>query len=137
MCILPLQKDENAVLVQHPRDTGHHFTQEILAQAMCQSYADQTGLRRRVYAVGRNCPIPWSATGDTCDSICESVYLHVQDPQTAHDTWSCIQGYHVYYHRPATTTDGQRNTARLGLKSKKEPCNNAGCGPNFCCCYAT
>ena len=123
--------------MRNRRDTGHHFTEEILAQAMCQSYADQASLNGRVYAVGRKCPSPWPSTGDTCVSICESVYLHVQDSQTAHDTWSCISAYHVYYNRPATDGNGERNTARLGLKSKKERCNSPRCGPNFCCCYAT
>ena len=77
------------------RDTGQHFTEEILAQAMCQSYADQTGRWGRVYAVGRKCPSPWPASGDTCNSICGNNYLHVQDSQTADETWSCISAYHV------------------------------------------
>ena len=85
-------------------------------------------LLKETYMIGQN---------DDCSSICKSPYLRVQDSQTAHGTWSCIIAYHVYPSRPATTRNGQRNTARIGLKSKQEGCAYGGSGPNFCCCYAT
>jgi hypothetical protein len=109
---------------------------EILAQAMCQAHATQSYLYGRVYAVGRKCPNPWYTRNDNCRSICESPYLRVQDSHTAHDTWSCIAAYHIFVYRPATTTTGQRNTAKLGLKSSKANCTYRHCGPNYCCCYA-
>ena len=118
------------------RGTGHHFTEEILAQAICQSYANEKNLLGVVYAVGRRCP-PWPNDGDSCKAICESVYLHVQDSATAHSTWSCVNAMHIYHYRPATTTNGQRNTGSLGLKSTYASCTYSKCGPNYCCCYAT
>ena len=66
--------------------------------------------------LGGNVHIHGIQKNDDCRSICESPYLHVQDSHTAHDNWSCIGAYHVFLYRPATTTNGQRNTARLGLK---------------------
>ena len=133
---LQTQEVEDAVLTRNRRATGPHITEELLAQAMCQSAADQTGRWGRVYAVGRRCPSPWPTAGDTCTSICGSVYLHVQDAQTAHGLWSCINAYHVYYSRPATNLNGEITTATLGLKSKQEGCDQRLCGPNYCCCYA-
>ena len=127
---------ENDSLIRGRRDTGHHFTEEIIAQSICQAHATQSNLYGRVYAVGRQCPSPWYRQIDDCRTVCVSPNLHVQDSQTAHDIWSCIGAYHVYNSRPATTTNGQRNTARLGLKSKQEGCTYRGCGPNYCCCYA-
>ena len=104
-----------------------------MAQALCQSAAgDCLG---RVYAVGRACAT-WPQETDTCESICSSKSLHDQDSQTAQDTWSCIAAFHVYRGRPATVSDGDANTAKLGLKSKKNPCAQPTCGPNFCCCIA-
>ena len=103
---------------------------------MCQAQATQRNLYGRVYAVGRKCPNPWYTQNDNCASICESPFVHIQDDQTAHDNWSCIAAYHVYNSRPVTTRNGQRNTAKLGLKSTREGCAYGGCGPNFCCCYA-
>ena len=123
-------------LIRNQRDTGHHFTEELLAQAMCQAEATKYNLNGRVYAVGRQCPNPWPRQNDNCKSICESPQLHVQDSQTAKDKWNCIGAYHVYYHRPPTMKHGQRNNARLGLKSKEEDCTEERCGPNYCCCYA-
>ena len=117
------------------RSTDDHFTEEILAQAMCQAYAFQKDLRGRVYAVGRQCP-----STSNCRTICESPYLHVQDGQTAHSTWSCIKAFHVYYGRPTTNKSGQQSNAVLGLKSLSfgadDYCDETRCGPNFCCCFA-
>ena len=91
-------------------------------------------LRKSLYAVGWDCS--WPIHTDTCKCICSSKFLHVQDSQTAHDTWSCIAAFHVYTGRPATQSNGNFNTASLGLKSKKETCTSPSCGPNFCCCIA-
>lgn len=124
-------QSENDSLVREERDAGHHFTEEILAQTMCQAHATQRNLYGIVYAVGRRCDRQY-----TCSSICASPYIHVQDSQTAHLSWSCISAYHVYNDRPATSKSGDRQNARLGLKSKGEKCDYAGCGPNYCCCYA-
>ncbi len=127
---------ENDSLTRDKRDTGIHFTEEILAQAMCQAQANERNLYGRVYAVGRQCPDLWYTELDDCKSICENSLLHAQDHQTVDDTWSCIGAYRVYLNRPATTTNGQQNTAKLGLKSKQEGCADQHCGPNYCCCYA-
>jgi hypothetical protein len=51
---------ENGSQIRGKRDTGNHFTEEILAQAMCQAHATETNLYGRVYAVGRQCPHPWN-----------------------------------------------------------------------------
>ena len=128
---------ENDNLVRNRRSIGIHSTEELLAQSVCQAYASQRNLYGRVYAVGRRCPDPWYNQLDTCTTICASPYLHVQDSQTARGTWSCINAYHIYSNRPATTSHGQQNNAKLGLKSKQEGCNTATCGPNYCCCYAS
>ena len=128
-------QSENDALIRQGRSTGHHYTEEILAQAMCQAHANQRGHNGRVYAVGRYCP-PWPSNGDTCAAICTSRSLRYQDFHTFADTWSCIGAYHVHYYRPATKWDGQPNTATLGLKSRREGCTYRKCGPNFCCCHA-
>ena len=124
-------QSENDSLVRNHKDTGDHFTEEIIAQAICQAYASERNLNGRVYAVGRRCHPDTHA----CNSICASPYLHVQDSQTVHYTWSCINAYHVYGNRLATSY-GRRNNAVLGLKSKGERCDIRPCGPNYCCCYA-
>ena len=129
-CLCPKQ-DAIVQQLQYERNRRHsvsYTTEEILAQALYQSSTASYG---RVYAVGRHCGYT-----DTCERICSSKFLHVQDSQTAHDTWSCIAAFHVYSGRPATLNNGNFNTARLGLKSKKESCTYAYCGPNFCCCIA-
>ena len=112
--------------MRNRRDIGQHFTDKLLAQAMCQYYTDQTGLQGRVYAVGRRCPTSWSASGDTCNSICRSVYSHVQDSQTADTTWGRISAYHD---RQPTNANGETTTAMFGQKS--EGYTEALCGPNF------
>ena len=132
-CLWPKQ-DAIVQLIQYERNRRQsvsYTTEEIVAQALCQSSTASSG---RVYAVGRDCR--WPTHTDTCERICSSKFLHVQDAQTAHDTWSCIAAFHVYPGRPATLSNGNFNTARLGLKSKKEPCTEPSCGPNFCCCIA-
>ena len=59
---------ENDTLIRQGRSTGNHYTEELLAQAMCQAYADQKGHYGRVYAVGRYCP-PSPSNGDTVGGI--------------------------------------------------------------------
>ena len=122
-------------LICQGRSTGNHYTEELLAQAMCQAYADQKGHYGRVYAVGRYCP-PWPSNGNTCATICTRPSLHHQDFHTFTDAWSCISAYHIHYDRPATKKDGWPSTATLGLKSKREGCTYRKCGPNSCCCHA-
>ena len=68
--------------------------------------------------------------------VCSSQQLHNQDPQTANHHWSCISAFHVYYRRPATITNGNFNTAQLGLKTMHQSCMTFNCGPNFSCCVA-
>lgn len=109
-----------------------HSTAEILAQSMCQASASSTGQTGRVYAVGRRCVIG----GHTCNQICASTQLRMQDVQTRHSIWSCINAYHVYKFRPATNIYGSASTAILGLKSASTGCHVNYCGPNFCCCFA-
>ena len=83
-----------------------------------------------MYAVRRDC----TTSAPTCDQVCASKYLHVQDAQTAQKTtWRCVGGVHVYPGRPAT---GDGTTPKLGLKTyyfAYEVCSG-GCGPNYCCC---
>ena len=109
-----------------------HSDEELLTQASCQALASQQDNYGRVYAVGRRC----STTAKSCDSICLSDDLTQQDPQTAAHVWSTIGAFHIYYDRPSTTS-GTVGNAVLGLKSKSNPINQIGCGPNFCCCLAT
>ena len=83
-----------------------------------------------VYAVRREC----SGGAPTCDAVCTSASLRVQDTQTAgYTTWKCIGSIHVYPDRP-TTGDGV--TPKLGLKQAYYGYNVCGgdCGPNYCCC---
>ena len=108
-----------------------HSDEEILAQASCQALASQQDNHGRVYAVGRYC----ASSAGNCNAICGSAYLHVQDSQTVHSTWSSIGAFHIYQNRPSTIYGTQNNPVE-GLKSKQEPSSNTGCGPNFCCCIA-
>ena len=126
-----LQLQKNSVT----KDTSSHYTEELLAQALCQSVAVQRNLSGiyMVYAVGKYCS--WPQDSDDCDLICGHNTLHT-DSQTAQSRWFCIGAFHVYYSRPATRKDGRINTATLGLKSARSRCNDPGCGPNFCCCIA-
>ena len=85
-----------------------------------------------VYAVRRDC-----VSTHSCDDICNSKYLHVQDPQTVSKSWRCVGALHVYDIRPAT---GNGKPPKLGLKTLYhgyENCKHSGsCGPNYCCCRA-
>ena len=108
-----------------------HSDEEILAQASCQALASQQENYGRVYAVGREC----TSSSGNCNAICGSAFLHVQDPQTVHSTWSSIGAFHIYQNQPSTTF-GTLNDPVEGLKSKLEPSSLNGCGPNFCCCIA-
>ena len=85
------------------------------------------------YAIQRVC----SSSTHTCEEICSSVFLHVQDQQTAHSTWSCLGALHVYKHRPSSSPS-TLNQPSIGLKVYWDPtyCNNRDCGPNYCCCLA-
>ena len=112
------------------RGVGIHTDEEILAESICQAQAiasNQIGIGW-IYAVGRQC-----GTGDTCDQICKSAQLHIQDTQTSDETWKCISAMHVYTGRPVTNPNGQRLTATLGLKVflYRNSCSEATCGPNF------
>ena len=131
---LLLQLQKNSVTkVRGRRDTSGHYTEELLAQAMCQSVAVQRNLWGRVYAVGKYCA--WPHHSANCNLICGHHTLHT-DTQTTQSRWSCIGAFQVYYSRPATRKDGRINTATLGLKSGRSSCNNPSCGPNFCNCIA-
>ena len=99
---------------------------------MCQSSAPTTGLRGRVYAVGRAC----NSVSKSCDEICQDSQLTTQDSQTATHNWYCVGAYHVYKNRPNTKLNGDVGTAMLGLKSMKQRSDKTGCGANFCCCFA-
>lgn len=118
--------------------TATHTTEEILAQAMCQSIAVSKYIAGRPYAVGRQCPRPYPKEGPTCEEICASDQLHQQDSQTSSHTWVAAGAFHVYVNRPATNPDGTPTTAKLGLKSLWNFGfeNFPKCGPNYCCCVA-
>ena len=104
-----------------------------MAQSMCVAYASDLELPYGwIYAVERLC------TGsETCTDICTSRFLHVQDSQTVHRTWSAFAALHVYKNRPSTSPS-TRHDPHLGLKTyyKYSSVNSSGCGPNFCCCHA-
>lgn len=105
-----------------------YTTSEILAQAMCQA---DVPYYARVYAVGRKCS---STSTTTCHNICSNRQLRYQDGQIRNLKVDCITAYHVYSSRPSTNKNGEEYTATLGLKSIEVGCNQAGCGPNYCCC---
>lgn len=125
---------ENNTFDRERSDTSGHYTEEILAQSMCQSLAVSPDKAwERVFAVGKYCSYPHFSAD--CNHICVYPTLHT-DHRTVNSRWSCIGAFHVYYGRPATRQDGNINTATLGLKSARQSCDDAGCGPNFCCCAA-
>ena len=108
-----------------------HSDEEILAQASCQALASQQEIDGAVYAVGRH----YGSSSGNCNTICTSLYLRVQDPQTVHSRWSCIGAFLIFLDRPSTTF-GSRNNPVQGLKTKQYSSSYNGWGPNFCCCIA-
>jgi len=132
-CTLQLQVENANTHELERRQTVTHTKEEIMAQAMCQAIAIKNNNAGWVYAVRRQCS---SATA-SCTRICASSYLHVQDSQTVHSTWSTIGAFHVYQGRPASTPGTDTNPV-MGLKTywSSGYHNNPHCGPNFCCCYA-
>ena len=104
-----------------------------MAQAMCVARAGDLGLNGWIYAVERLCT---GASTETCTGICTSCYLHVQDEQTVHRTWSAFAALHVYKNRPSTSPS-TRSDPHLGLKVLYySNMDGTSCGPNFCCCFA-
>ena len=111
----------------------NHDEYETVAQSVCTSMAIGKRLRGWTYAVGRVC----SSSTESCQEICSSKFLHVQDTQTAHSTWSCVGALHVYKSRPSSSP-GTKNSPSIGLKVYWSSSYHTGrnCGPNFCCCHA-
>ena len=111
---------------------ARHSDAEVIAQAICTTL--NSNLKRWVYAVGRRCS---GTNSDSCSDICESPKLSRQDPKAAHLRWGAFAALRVFKNRPSTS-HGTADNPRLGLKAYRyRNINSVGCGPNFCCCYAT
>ena len=111
----------------------NHDEYETVAQSVCTSMAIDRRLNGWTYAVQRVC----SSSTETCQEICSSKFLHVQDSQTVHSTWSCIGALHVYKNRPSSSP-GTKQAPSIGLKVFwwSNYHTHRSCGPNFCCCHA-
>ena len=111
-----------------------HDEYETIAQSACSSMAISRNLPGWTFAVQKLCI---SGQSDNCVQICNSVFLRVQDQQTAHSRWSCIGALHIYKGRPSSSPS-TLNHPSIGLKVYWSSTyhNNGYCGPNYCCCRA-
>ena len=111
----------------------NHNEYEAVAQSVCTSMAIDRNLGGWTYAVQRVC----SSNTESCQEICISKFLHVQDSQTVHRTWSCVGALHVYKNRPSSSPS-TKNEPSIGLKVYWSSSYHMGrnCGPNYCCCHA-
>ena len=110
-----------------------HSTEEILAQSICAALANTKRLRGTVYAVGKPCT---SSSNLSCQKICTSKSLRVQDIKTVHSRWGCFGAYHIFHDRPTTAFPINLNVGKLGLKTQQKSCTDHQCDPNYCCCVA-
>ena len=73
------QYSHHIIQVQQKRHTvGDHRLEDIIAQSSCAAYMPVRQPTGWVYAVYRHC-----VNAPSCDEVCSSKYLHVQDSQTA------------------------------------------------------
>ena len=122
------EEDQYDVAVQ----VDSHDEYETLAQSVCTNMAVSKGLNGWTYAVRRVC-----SGSVTCDKMCASKFLHVQDRQTVNRSWKSLGALHVYKKQPSSNTNDNSHP-KEGLKVywSKTYQTRTRCGPNYCCCLA-
>ena len=129
-CLFSLQ--EATTHIEKRSTSLNHDEYEAIAQSVCTSMAIDQKRGGWTFAVQRVCTY---SNLETCQQLCSSKFLHVQDTQTAHRTWRCLGALHVYKGRPSSSA-GTINQPSMGFKVYWSSTYHTWkyCGPNYCCC---